>query len=101
NRESLRNITLAAFVKDAESEAELSQYLKAGTLTDTRVARGSIEDAIAWLQRMGRSPQRLVVDISGSSSPLDELDQLANACEPSVQVYVVGDRNDVGLYRNL
>ncbi|QDQ88029.1 AAA family ATPase [Alcaligenaceae bacterium SJ-26] len=101
DRDDLRNITFAAFVKDADSEEELGRYLKTGTLTDTRVGRGDIDAAIAWLQKAGRSPQRLLVDIAGSSAPLDELDRLANACEPSVQVYVVGDRNDVGLYRNL
>jgi pilus assembly protein CpaE len=65
------------------------------------VASGGIDAAIAWLQKLGRSPQRLLVDISASSRPLDELDRLADACEPSVEVFVVGDRNDVGLYRSL
>ncbi|RLM22682.1 hypothetical protein BIY29_11880 [Brenneria alni] len=96
-----RAVNFAAFVHDVDSKEELTRFLKASTLTDSRVERGNIDDVIAWLKKNGRSPQRLMVDISGSSGPLDELDRLANACEPSVQVYVVGDRNDVGLYRNL
>ncbi|MFC3394465.1 AAA family ATPase [Brenneria rubrifaciens] len=101
DRSEQRTVNFAAFVQDASSKEEITRFLKASTLTDSRVERGNIDDVIAWLKKTGRSPQRLLVDISGSSGPLDELDRLANACEPSVQVYVVGDRNDVGLYRNL
>lgn len=100
-RGELRMVSFAAFVLDADSKEELTRFLKTSTVTDSRIERGNIDDAIAWLKKMGRSPQRLLVDISGSSGPLDELDRLANACEPSVQVYVVGERNDIGLYRNL
>ncbi|KAA8999450.1 AAA family ATPase [Affinibrenneria salicis] len=101
DRSELRAVTFAAFVQDADSKESLTRFLKASTVNDCRVERGNIDDAIAWLKKVGRSPQRLLVDIAGSSGPLDELDRLANACEPSVQVYVVGDRNDIGLYRNL
>lgn len=100
-REEQRNITFAAFVRDAASEEELTRFLKGATLGNFHVGRGNIDAAIAWLLKAERSPQRLLVDISGSEGPLDELDRLADACEPSVQVFVVGDRNDVGLYRSL
>lgn len=101
DKEASRLYTFAAFVQDEASEDELQRIFRADTPSDTHVARGGIDMAITWLQRHGRSPQRLLVDISGSSRPLDDLDRLADACEPSVEVYVVGDRNDVGLYRNL
>lgn len=101
DRADQRVLTFAAFVYDADSKETLNNFFKASTLTDYRVERGGVDDAIEWLKKSPRSPQRLLVDISGSSGPLDELDRLANACEPSVQVFVVGDRNDVGLYRNL
>lgn len=101
DKESTRLFSFAAFVKDAASVAELEQVYKSESVADTHIAQGSIADAIKWLKKYERSPQRLLVDVSGSSRPLDELDSLADACEPSVKVYVVGDRNDVGLYRNL
>lgn len=100
-KEEQRNITFAGFVRDAASEEELTRFLKTATLGNFHVGRGNIDAAIAWLLKAERSPLRLLVDISGSEGPLDELDRLADACEPSVQVYVVGDRNDVGLYRSL
>lgn len=100
-KESSRHYAFAAFVKDSASEELLQQVFRADSLSDTYVASGGVDAAVAWLKKRGRSPQRLLVDISGSSRPLDELDRLADACEPSVQVYVAGDRNDVGLFRNL
>lgn len=100
-KEEQRNITFVAFVRDAASEEELTRFLKSATLGNFHVGRGGIDAAIAWLLKAERSPLRLLVDISESEGPLDELDRLADACEPSVQVYVVGDRNDVGLYRSL
>lgn len=101
SREEQRKAMFVAFVRDAANEEEVSRFIKAVSLGDSYVARGTIDDTIAYLMKAERSPQRLLVDISGVEAPLDELDRLADACEPAVQVYVVGDRNDVGLYRNL
>lgn len=101
DRSESRTVSFAAFVQDASSKTELTRFIKASTVTDSHVELGNVDNAINWLKKAGRSPSRLLVDISGSSGPLDELDRLANACEPSVEVYVAGDRNDVGLYRSL
>ncbi len=102
NRDDTRNLSFLGFVDDTTSEDELTRFLKTTVLGDTQVERGNIETAVQWLRKSGgHSPQRLLVDISGITNVLDELDRLANVCEPSVQVYVVGDRNDVGLYRSL
>lgn len=101
SREDQRNAMFVGFLRDAANEEELSRFLKISTLGSSHVGRGDVDAAIAYLMKAERSPQRLLVDISGVEAPLDDLDRLANACEPSVQVYVVGDRNDVGLYRNL
>lgn len=101
DRDTDKLYTFAAFVKDGNSAREIERLFQQDTLVDTYVAQGDIRAAIAWLQKLERPPQRLLVDISGSERPLDELDHLADACEPSVQVYVVGERNDVGLFRNL
>lgn len=43
----------------------------------------------------------LIVDVSGIDLPLSEIDALAEACEPSVSVIVLGERQDVGLFREL
>ena len=65
------------------------------------VERGSIAQAISYLLKMDRAPLQLVIDVSQSDTPLSELAQLAEVCDPSVDVYVLGSQNDVGLYRSL
>jgi pilus assembly protein CpaE len=90
-----------AVVTDKQSEDVIKSYVIDQVMPHTHVQMGSLDDMIRILQQVERSPSRLVVDISGSTMAVSELARLAEACEPSVKVIVVGDRNDVGLYRSL
>jgi len=101
DKERERLYSFVAFVKDPASKKELEHLFKIASVSNTYVAIGDITATINWLRKVEYSPQRILVDISDAARPLDELDRLADACEPSVQVYVTGERNDVGLYRSL
>lgn len=101
NKDGARSASLVVFAVDENSAHELAQSLDQLGVTDAYVARGSIDAAISHLGKVEKSPQRLIVDISGEGQPLLALDRLAGACEPSVQVYVLGESNDVTLYRSL
>lgn len=90
-----------AFLADDESAAIVQRYVAQRMLPHAHVARGSVDQAIEFLQKLERAPSQLLIDVSGSDTPLSELARLADACEPSVEVYVVGGKNDVGLYRSL
>jgi pilus assembly protein CpaE len=96
-----RNASLVVFVADKANKDNLAQSLGQLGVTDAYVARGGIDAAITHLGRMEKPPLRLIVDISGLDNPLAALDRLAEACDPSVQVYAVGVTNDVTLYRAL
>src|SRR5262249_37787716 len=48
-----------------------------------------------------RSPENIIVDISGADMPASRIHDLAQVCEPGVTVIAIGDRNDIGLYRDL
>ena len=87
-----------AFVTDAESEA----VLQGAFLEEApgAVLRGNITKAVQHLSG-SRSPHILVVDISGVALPVTEVHRLADVCEPGVSVIVIGERNEVGLYRDL
>ena len=41
------------------------------------------------------------MDISGADMPASRVHDLAQVCEPGVTVIAIGDRNDIGLYRDL
>jgi pilus assembly protein CpaE len=88
-----------AFV-DAESERVLHESSVLLGLGRNLVMRGGIVKAIEYLNAQ-RSPHLLVVDVSGVDLPLSQMQQLADVCEPGVTVIAIGERNDVGLYRDL
>lgn len=93
-------IPVIAFVADADSERVVKECLAVQALGDCIVMRGGIERAISYLG-MERSPQILIVDISGVDLPVSQVHALADECEPGVTVIAIGDRHDIGLYRDL
>ena len=96
-----RNAEFAAFLTDADSTAVVERFALEQMLPHTLIRQGTVDDAIAALGQFERPPLRLVVDISASAMPLSDLARLADACAPNVSVVVIGDRNDVGLFREL
>jgi pilus assembly protein CpaE len=89
-----------AFLSDESSEKVVRQCVTDLALPFSSVHRGGIARAISHLST-DRSPTVLMVDVSGVELPVSEMHHLAEVCEPGVAVIVVGDRNDVGLYRDL
>lgn len=91
---------LMAFVADGQSEAVLKACLPNLSFPNATITRGGIAGAI---QHVGteRSPECIIVDISGTDMPASQMHDLAELCEPGVTVIAIGDRNDVGLYRDL
>ena len=97
----VKAVEFIAVVTDKQSEEVVKNYVLDQLIPHTHVQVGTLSDMVEILRHTERSPARLIVDISGSTMALSELALLAEVCEPSVKVVVVGDRNDVGLYRNL
>jgi pilus assembly protein CpaE len=86
-----------AFV-DGESERVLQEA--SVLLGRCVIMRGGIKKAVEYLMEQ-RSPQLLIVDISGVDLPLSKIHELAEVSEPGTNVVAIGDHNDVGLYRDL
>lgn len=93
-------LQLRAFVADAETRAVIAQVAGDLMITGASIHNGTVRDAITVLGRE-RSPRILIVDISASELPLSDIDELAEVCEPGVSVIAIGERNDVGLFREL
>ncbi len=89
-----------AFVQDAETEAALRIGLLGAAQEDIVVHRGDSRSALAAMNKMP-TPRVLVVDISGDEQPMSALAALSEVVEPDVRVLVVGERQDVNLYRQL
>jgi pilus assembly protein CpaE len=90
----------AAFVNDAETEAIIRRAFPQKTEEPESVQRGGISKAIEHLSNH-RSPDLLLADISNIELPLTKIRQLSEVCEPGVQVIAIGNRNEIGLYRDL
>ena len=93
-------IQILAFVTDADSEAVLRLGLLAVGPEEVIIHRGSSRTAIGAMKKLP-SPRVLLVDISGDEQPMSTLSALSEVVEPDVRVLVIGERQDVDLYRQL
>lgn len=91
---------LRAFVTDDETRKVVEQVIGDLMIPGAVIQKGDVQAAIAVLGAQ-RSPRILLVDISGTDLPLSAVNQLAEVCEPGITVITIGDRNDVGLFREL
>lgn len=62
--------------------------------------KGGLRNATQALS-VSSSPQILMVDLSESGDPINDINALAEVCEPGTVVIALGQVNDVRLYRDL
>lgn len=93
-------ISALAFVQDSASENTVRHCFADLGMADAEVRHGTIDSAIRALPRQKR-PRMLIVDVSGVDDPVLRLNQLVDVCDPSTDVVMLGDRNDIVLYRDL
>jgi len=89
-----------AYISDPETEAMVRRVLEEVVKDGIEVRKGDVTTATKQLEKMP-SPRALIVDVGSMERPADALDQLAHVCEPDTRVLVVGDRDDLTLYRLL
>jgi pilus assembly protein CpaE len=65
-----------------------------------KVNKGGLRNAVQSLS-VSASPQILFVDLAESGDPLNDINALAEVCEPGTVVIAAGQVNDVRLYRDL
>jgi pilus assembly protein CpaE len=65
-----------------------------------KVNKGGLRNAVQSLS-VSASPNILFVDLSESGDPLNDINALAEVCEPGTVVIAAGQVNDVRLYRDL
>jgi pilus assembly protein CpaE len=106
NRRRLRpdQLTVLGFVTDSNSETVLRDGLndlaQNGIGNTAEIRRGTVKTAIAAMTRLP-APQILVIDIAGDDRPLQSLGELCDVIEPSISVLVLGEIDDVELYRSI
>ncbi len=68
--------------------------------TADKVNKGGLRNAVQTLS-VSVSPQVLLVDLTDCADPLNDINSLAEVCEPGTVVIAAGVANDVRLYRDL
>ena len=95
-------LTAMVFVSDHDFENTIRQSLADLNIpvAQAEFVSGTVEAATASLSQRA-SPRLLVVDIGGVANGPAQLAALAKVCEPSTGVVVIGNDNDIRLYREL
>jgi pilus assembly protein CpaE len=89
-----------AFVCDETTAESLRPVVGEMGWSVDKVNKGGLRNAVQTLS-VSASPQILFVDLSESGDPLNDINALAEVCEPGTVVIAAGQVNDVRLYRDL
>ena len=92
--------TFAAFLCDETSLDVLRPVIIELGWQPEKCNKGGLRNAIQSLS-ITASPNILLVDLSESGDPLNDINALAEVCEPGTIVVAIGQVNDVRLYRDL
>ena len=90
----------AAFICDENSLDVLRPVVIELGWQSEKCNKGGLRNAVQSLS-ISASPNILMVDLSESGDPLNDINGLAEVCEPGTVVIAVGQVNDVRLYRDL
>ena len=90
----------AAFICDEAALEALRPIVVEMGWQPEKCAKGGLRNAVQSLS-IAASPNILMVDLSESGDPLNDINALAEVCEPGTVVIAVGQVNDVRLYRDL
>ncbi|URW75981.1 pilus assembly protein CpaE [Sphingomonas donggukensis] len=98
-----RNTTrepFVAYVCDETTAAAIRPIVVELGWAAEKVHKGGLRNAVQSLS-VAASPNILFVDLSESGDPLNDINALAEVCEPGTVVIAAGQVNDVRLYRDL
>ena len=100
NRGAALRDPFTAFVCDDATAEMLRPIAVEHGWSPEKVNKGGLRNAVQTLS-VSASPCILFVDLSESGDPLNDINALAEVCEPGTVVIAAGQVNDVRLYRDL
>lgn len=91
---------ILAFVQRADSVKAIQSFADSTSTAIVGMHKGSIRQAVRYLGAKS-SPTFLIVDIADKTDITRDMMELADVCDPGVSVVVLGNVQDIGLYREL
>jgi len=76
------------------------EFDRSGTEISHDIRRGTLKTAVAAMMR-AEAPDILIVDIGNDFRSLRTLAELCDVLEPSVSLFVLGEIDDIALYRSI
>jgi pilus assembly protein CpaE len=97
---STSRASFLAVVADEVTHAVMVRVAAKYGWTENQVLDGSAAEAVEALENIP-TPEKLIIDLSGSADPIADINALAQVCESDTRVIALGDINDVKLFRHL
>jgi pilus assembly protein CpaE len=97
---SLSRAPFLAVVTDEITRAVMVRVASENGWTENQVLEGTASEAVDALADIP-TPEILVIDLSGSADPVNDIETLSRVCEPDTRVIALGNINDVKLFRHL
>ncbi len=96
-------IAIHVFCQNAETAAVAGAAARDRRLAraSTAVRPGGLGEALALYRNSPTPPLVILEELAPADQLLAGLDQLAEVCDPGTKVVVIGQANDIGLYREL
>ena len=92
--------SFAAYLCDDDTVEQIKPVVSDMGWDIAKVHKGGLRNAVQSLS-ITASPSILLVDLSESSDPINDINGLAEVCEPGTVVIAIGQVNDVRLFRDL
>lgn len=87
-------------LSDKDSETVAAASLRDLNVKNVIIKSGTIETAIEIVTTQP-TPKLLIVDIEKITDYHERIERLSERCEPNTKVIIIGNQNDVALYRHL
>lgn len=90
---------IVCFLQDEESRKVASEVLTSFSEQTYKVFKGGLAEAVDYIKTS--KAKIICVDLSQHELLISSAEELIEVCPPETLIIVVGDRNDVGVFRDL
>lgn len=91
---------ITCFINDNETKSVISLVMERLTLSSSRIVVGDVNDAIEYF-RNAPYTKIIIVDCCDEELITSKVETLFSVCGPDVHVIVIGNKNEVGIFRDL
>jgi pilus assembly protein CpaE len=100
NKFDFDNFDIACFTEDEETQSAMAEAISRIGEYHYKIYPGNIERAVEYIKSAARS-KVVCVDCSKRDLLISDVEKLMEFCPPDTNIIILGDRNDVSIFRDL